>query len=171
MAYYLTGDYYKGDYYRGGRGDVGSFLGGLARGVIRRIAGATPVGMAVSAFLPRQGLPPSPRGQGGLVLPGGTMISPQRILPGGAPFISKQGGACGVSGMHLNKARVYARSAAEKGSYCVKNRHLNPANPRALRRAIRRERGFVVLARRVLKGSGLTISRKGMGRGRKGKRR
>lgn len=42
-----------------------------------------------------------------------------------------------------------------------KRRRINPANPKALRRAIRRQDGFVKLARRALKGSGYTIVTRG----------
>lgn len=42
-----------------------------------------------------------------------------------------------------------------------KRRRINPANPKALRRAIRRQDGFVKLARRALKGSGYTIVSRG----------
>lgn len=38
-----------------------------------------------------------------------------------------------------------------------KRRRINPANPKALRRAIRRQAGFVKLAKRALKGSGYRI--------------
>jgi hypothetical protein len=39
-----------------------------------------------------------------------------------------------------------------------KRRRMNVANPKALRRAIRREQGFVKLARRALKGTGYRIT-------------
>lgn len=38
-----------------------------------------------------------------------------------------------------------------------RRRRINPANPKALRRAIRRQAGFVKLAKRALKGSGYRI--------------
>jgi hypothetical protein len=160
MGYYM-GDYYRGDYYRG-RGDPGLF--GTILGGIKKVAGAvlrrTPVGMAigaVSSILPQL---PAPRSAGGgLNLPGPFRVSPTAIIPGGRPFLTREGGAV-RSGYHLDK---------RTGTYEVRNRSMNPANPRALRRAIRREKGFVALARRVLRGTGMTISRKGMSR--KGKRR
>lgn len=44
----------------------------------------------------------------------------------------------------------------------VRRRRMNVANPKALRRAIRRTDGFVKLARRTLKGTGFTIARRGL---------
>jgi len=46
----------------------------------------------------------------------------------------------------------------------AKRRRMNVANPKALRRAIRRQAGFVKLARKALKGSGYTIVTRGSGR-------
>lgn len=45
-----------------------------------------------------------------------------------------------------------------------KRRRMNVANPKALRRAIRRTDGFVKLARRTLKGTGFTVARRGLSR-------
>jgi hypothetical protein len=42
-----------------------------------------------------------------------------------------------------------------------KRRRMNVTNPKALRRAIRRQTGFVKLARRALKGTGYTIVSRG----------
>jgi hypothetical protein len=156
MAYYLTGDYYKGDYYRGGgRGDIfGSLIKGIGK-VAGSIFQRTPVGMAVTgitSLVGGQGLP-APRTGGGLTFPGGVGIHPARILPGGKPFLTREGGAV-RPGYHLDK---------KTRSYEVRNRSMNPANPRALRRAIRREHGFVALAKRVLRGTGITIGRRSFG--------
>lgn len=166
MAYYLTGDYYRGDFYRGRRGDPGLFsgigsvlkgLGSVATGFLSGgPIGALSSGMKLLA--PKQGLP-APRAPGGLVFPGGVGIHPTRILPGGKPFITQQGGAT-RPGYHLDK---------KTHSYEVRNRVMNPANPRALRRAVRREHRFVALARRVLRGTGISIGRRSFAS--KGKRR
>jgi len=43
-----------------------------------------------------------------------------------------------------------------------KRRRMNVANPKALRRAIRRTDGFVKLARRTLKGTGFVVTRRGL---------
>lgn len=52
------------------------------------------------------------------------------------------------------------------GTLKKKRRRMNVANPKALRRAIRREAGFVTLAKRALKGTAYQITRKGSGRSR-----
>lgn len=51
-----------------------------------------------------------------------------RIQPG-------ENGAC-PKGWHLNKSKL--ADGTEAGSVCVRNRHMNPANGRAIGRAIRR---------------------------------
>ena len=76
--------------------------------------------------------------------PGGTL--PQ--LPGSGPFTL--GGAIPASngclpnpccsGQHLNKTR--GCDGSPPGSKCVSNRRMNSLNPRALRRATRRLKGF-----------------------------
>lgn len=159
MAYYLTGDYYRGDYYRR-RGDPGLFsaIGSVIKGAVSIGAGFLTGGpggalRAGAGLVAGPRLPASPPGQGGLVLPGGVMISPQRIIPGGAPFVSRQGGG-GQPGYHLDK---------KNRSKWVRNRSMNPANPRALRRAVRREHAFVALAKRVLRGTGISIGRRSFG--------
>jgi hypothetical protein len=166
VAYYLTGDYYRGDYYRK-RGDPGLFsaIGSVLKGAVSVAGGflrGGPTGAlasGVSLFAPKQGLP-APRAGGGLTLPGGIGVHPTRILPGGEPFITRQGGAT-RSGYHLDK---------KTHSYEVRNRSMNPANPRALRRAVRREHSFVALAKRVLRGTGITIGRRSFGSKRSAKR-
>lgn len=167
---YYMGDYYRGDYYRGDPGFFGSLFKGIGK-IAGALIGRTPVGMAVGAIagglkMTQPGTMPAPTSAGGgLSLPGPFRVHPTRILPGGKPFVTREGGAC-QPGFHLNKG------GPNPGSYCVRNRSMNPANPKALRRAIRRERGFVVLAKRVLRGTGMTIGRKGMGRARgRGKKR
>jgi len=72
-------------------------------------------------------LPPAPGGTPPL-LPG--RIPPAQLSPGAAgPCM---GNPC-CSGQHLDKAT---------GTKCVSNRRMDPLNPKALRRAIRRAKGF-----------------------------
>lgn len=190
MQYYgmTRSSYAAGDYYSYGAGGLGSFLkkavgvvGGAVKGFATGgITGA--IGGAVSAAAGKQkstavakvvNLPPVPfqgPGGGGIPVPRGTPgATPvpgitgvlERTLPGGAS--GYQGGAAGApGGFHWNKSYSYAKGLPA-GSFLVRNRAMNPANPRALRRGIRREQAFVALARRVLKGSGLKISRSGFG--------
>ena len=153
MSYY-KGDYYsgRGDYYRGDPflGALVPLAGGLLKkGVSALIAkagarGATGAAAAVAGGAAAVGAA-SRLTSGGPIrlpapMPGGAVIQPGRILPGGAPFIT-QGQA--PRGYHAHK------ELAKRGVIkWVKNRYMNPANPKALRRAIRREEGFCQLAAR-----------------------
>lgn len=167
MSYY-TG---QGDYYSG-KGDPGLFssiahiVGGVAKTVGSVLPGpiggiASTIGRTLAPSKPSTSLAvpsavPTIRGPGALPVPGfsGTV---QRVLPGGAT-----GYAGCYPGYHLNKTDHYNRTGfVAAGSTCVKNRRMNPANPKALRRAIRRERAFIGLARRTLKGTGYTIKKTG----------
>jgi len=90
--------------------------------------GGSPVGLGPQAFLP-----PRTPGQGRL--PPFTATGPG-VLPGGGI----QGYAT-PSGYHLAK---------DGSGKLVRNRRMNIANPRALRRAMRRVQGFEKLARRTI---------------------
>jgi hypothetical protein len=179
MSYY-QGDYYQGDYYQGDPGwkdvfkkfgkfagkavglGLGMFTGGAglvaggatalaSRSVGRRVlaAGATGAGLAAASGLQ-------------IPLPGPNVMRPFSILPGGVPFIGppdlrqqqgmSQAGCC-PSGFHFNKQTSTAQSTfgAPAGSICVRNRSMNVANPRALRRGLRRVSGFAKLAARARK--------------------
>lgn len=172
MPYY-QGDYYRGDYYRGmsRRGDPGllgtvagaalrigsSFIpgGGLISTAIGALAGARPggtVSRVAGAIFPSQ---PAAAAQ---IKFGPIGVNPSNIFPGGKPFVTAVGAGTMSGcprGTHPDK---------RSGERCVQNRSMNPANPRALRRAIRREQAFVALARRSLRGTGLSITRTGLGR-------
>lgn len=193
MAYYSgVGDYYRGDYYRGD-----PFLGGLiAKGAAflgkkvlpkvlpaaaKFIFGANPLtkgsqiitrplGRAVSAAATAATIVGGVQavrgiaggGGGGLpTLPGLGGLPPIPSFGPGGPRMQMgaMNGAC-PPGFHPDKAT---------GTKCVRNRRMNPANPAALRRAIRREAGFIKLARRTLKGTGVVIGRRSVGK-KKGRR-
>jgi len=141
---YMQG--YRGDYMGGYRGDPGLF--GSIFGGIKRVVGAAaraapgPIGWGARALFPRK-RPPAP------VVP---FMPPQvpvtrkpgwpgrmeRLLPGG-----KTGFEVAMPGMR------------------PRYRRMNVANPKALRRAIRRQAGFVKLARKALRGTGYSIVSKG----------
>lgn len=174
---YGRGDYYQGDYYRGDPGLFGSLkkaLGGAVRGFITggplgAVGGA--VG-ALTKFNPKQGTALAPAGeQLGLprsrtriqLLPPSyeresfgpeIMQQPQGTLTPQGEFIP----GCQLPGFRKNKSSYFRAVPGQpgvgvlvpKGSVCVKSRRLNVANPRALRRAIRRAQGFAKLSRRVL---------------------
>lgn len=73
------------------------------------------------------------------------------FLPGGKPLTYMQGGMC-PSGYRLNKSGHWRKNGTyvPPRSICVKCRHMNVTNPRALRKGIRRAQGFAKLARRVM---------------------
>ena len=116
-----------------------SDLGGTVIDVITSLLPRLPLPRIPVPKLP---LPPGPTGRGPLRLP----IPIPIPLPGGL----FGNGECGpanpcCSGQHLDKAT---------GTKCVSNRRMNPLNPRALRRATRRLKGFeraVVTTRKQLR--------------------
>lgn len=101
-------------------------------------ATALAVGGAVATTTPRAPAPAPPPGSigGAVTFPGGTSVSVAGVLPTHAAL-----GAHAPSGYHLDKATR---------SRWVRNRRTNVANPRALRRAIRRVQGFEKLAKRTI---------------------
>lgn len=127
MPYYGAGDYYAaGGYYQAGGlfGSIGKALGGAVKGFL----GGGPLGAirgAGAALIKRPSVTPVAPG---ITMPGGGMIVPapglvgfgQRILPGGAT-----------------------------GYEFRRRRRINPLNIKALRRAMRRAKGFERQARRV----------------------
>lgn len=138
MGYY-RGDgsnYYRGDYYRGD-----PFLGGLVAGAARLIGGKTVgrlvgkaaswagrqlggrVGAATTGIAIGSGL--TGGGQAGMPISLGPLgIDPGAALPGGKPLFA-WGGA-------------------------KKRRRINPLNPKALRRALRRAEGFEKFSQRTV---------------------
>ena len=174
------GDYYQGDYYQGDPGLWSVLKKGLkmAAGVGMAAIGlpiAAGAGAASAALsrAPRWSKPLIMGGagaasgavMGGLAsrlqvpLPGPNVMRPFAALPGGAPFIgppdlrAQMAGGCCPSGFHTNKQVSTARETfgAPPGSICVRNRSMNVANPRALRRGLRRVSGFAKLAARARK--------------------
>lgn len=166
MGYYAAGDYYgAGDYYAAGgifsgigkalKG-VAGFVGGLGipgvssaaklishviPGGRKQVSGGQTSGQtqqAVGAPIgPNITLQPFPSG-------GGVRVDPLAFLPGGAPMIAAVPGTQQLAGQ--------------------RRRQMNPTNVKALRRAIRREQRFVAVAKRALKGTGLSISRRSFGK-------
>jgi len=157
MSYYGAGDYY------GAGGIFGSILGGIGGAVTGLLSGG-PIGAvtgAISGFskgtTPGTGIVATPPSIPVLKTPGitGTI---QRLVPGGAT--GYQIPMTGLGGYHVNKEGYWTKGGyVPAGSKLVKNRRMNPGNARALRRSIRREKAFVGLAKRVLRGTGLTVKR------------
>jgi len=130
------GNYYRGDYYKGD-----PFLGGLIAGVARkalpaigrgllgiaRRTGAKTVGGAIARGAGAVATAGTVVGVGRDVYratrPGNEItISPENLLPGGEPVFG----------------------------YRKKYRKLNPLNPKALKRALRRAEGFEKFAKRTM---------------------
>lgn len=141
MGYYRTaGDYYRGDYYRG---DVRRSAGGFLA-TIGKIAGL------VAPLIPGGGIVKT-------LLPFATAIS--KTGRSNTKF-SGTGGLPAIPPIVGGPRPGAARAAELQGmGFGRKRRRMNPANAKALRRAIRREQSFVALAKRVLKGTGITVGR------------
>ena len=115
---------------------VGAVVGGP---VGAAIGTAVTVGGTVAALAPGKPTAPPPGSIGGAVsFPGGTTVSVAGVLPSHAAI-----GAHMPSGYHLRKDK---RLPAK----WVRNRRMNIANPRALRKAMRRVQGFEKLAKRTI---------------------
>lgn len=142
MPYYglSRGDYYRGDYYRG---DIWSKIGGAVKKVAKAVVpvlGAAvggPVGAIAGALAGSGGggsrTRPTARtivsqyNPPGIQLPGGITIHPGDVLPGGNPFVERT-----------------------KNLLPKRYRRMNPLNPKALNRAIRRAQGFEKFAKRTV---------------------
>ena len=110
-----------------GDADTGGIAGTIVD-IVSRAFGNTPAGFPQ--------LPPAPGGQPPL-LPG--RIPPAVLAPGSPGAGGCRPNPC-CAGQHLNKTK--GCDGAPPGTKCVSNRRMDPLNPRALRRAIRRAKGF-----------------------------
>lgn len=185
---YSASNYGAGDYYRyqagGIFGSIGKAIGGAVSGFMKggplgaiggaagAVLGKKPPGTAVSVYnggmIPIMPSPIGvPAGTPGAIPKPGVMGGIQRLVPGGkSGYVSGPGGVPGMSGYHLNKSGYWtmAEGYIAPGTKWVKNRSTNPGNARALRRAIRREQSFIALAKRALKGTGISVSRRQVAR-------
>jgi len=148
----MQGDYASGGY--GYRGDPGLFSGlvklikpiwkiarPLVGGVIGGILGGVATAPSEQAVVVT---PPAVPGAG--AMPGGGMPTAAGQFVGSAIAgyrgAATAGGVCPV-GFHPRKDRRLPFK-------CVRNRRMNIANPRALRRGMRRVQGFEKLARKTI---------------------
>lgn len=179
MAYYGSGrgDYYKGDYYgyRAGGilGSIGKFFGGVVKTatnvlsvlptplqpvarVAQRVIGAVnpAQGTAIAPFAPGQApvltrlpqLPPVGVGQLGPIMgQQGGLIQVQTVTAGGRPTV-----------------KIVDQ---QTGRVVGGRKRMNVANPRALRRALRRVAGFGKLAKRAKRDIARAASAIGVRRG------
>ncbi len=161
---YYQGDYYQGDYYQGDP-FFGALIGGavswLGKKIFKRGL-SKPAQIAAGTSIIRKGTRALPGAVGGAAVgavlpsvpgPGRFTVDPGAVFPGGRPFITRApapgrppaqlgpGAGC-PSGYHLAK---------DGSGRMVRNRSMNVANPRALRRSLRRVAGFGKLAQRSKK--------------------
>jgi len=141
MGYYQRGDYYRGDYYRGD-----PFIGAL----IGRAAGALGVGkIAAKAgrWLAGKITPGAVKTAAGVAGAGATAITIGSALPsmGGGRNMPVNIGPLGIDpGSALPGGQPLFTWGRKK------YRRMNPLNPRALKRALRRAEGFEKFARRTV---------------------
>ena len=138
--------YYQGDFYQGDPGFFGS-LGRIFKGVAGAAVGFIPgVGGIASKAITAGGKLGAIRRVGGAV--GGAIIKhPVLSAAGAAGVIGAAGTMAGRRmGIGTGEAMMRGHHISKKTGRLVRNRHMNPCNPRALRRAIRRTHSFAKLA-------------------------
>ena len=117
---YYRGDYYRGDYYRGD-----PFIGGLIAGAVGKAAGRAVSWIGKKVGGSSAGRAAATVAVGSQFLPpvsfGPITVDPRAALPGGKPFVFRK-----------------------------KSRRMNPLNPRALKRALRRAEGFEKFAAKTV---------------------
>jgi len=114
---------------------IGYAIGGPVGAVLVGAAGGAAVATAVAP--PSAPALPPPAGMvgGAITFPGGTKVSVAGTIPHAGI------GAHQPAGYHLDK---------KTRTRWVRNRRMNVANPRALRKAMRRVQGFEKLAKRTI---------------------
>jgi hypothetical protein len=176
VAYYGSGrgDYYKGDYYgyRAGGifGSIGKFLGGVAT-TIGRVASVVPipggniigrVAGAVGGILnPRQGTAIAPMAPVLRQLPSLPPISAGQV----GPFMGQTGGLIQVQTVTAGGRPSVKVLDQRTGRVVSMRKRMNVANPKALRRALRRVAGFGKLAKRAKRDIARAASAIGVHRG------
>jgi hypothetical protein len=155
MGYYRggRGDFYgSGGYYRGDPGFF-SFLGGLGKAALGAIPGVGPIAQAaigaISGAKPKSAIVKASAAPSGTLA---TLAGKGMSIIKGHPILSAAGGV-GILGAGL--AGMGAMRKGKKLSHLAltgvrKKPRMNPTNPRALRRAIRRAHAFERLAKHVI---------------------
>jgi len=146
------GDYSTGGY--GYRGDPGllSFIGKAVKGVWKVakpfVGAALGVSLGASMVAPGQqvAVPAPPPVPGAGAMPGMGLLPAVGQVIGGA--VAGYQGQVGPSG--LCPVGYHPRKDKRLPFKCVRNRRMNIANPRALRRGMRRVQGFEKLARKTI---------------------
>lgn len=160
MSYY-QGDYYQGDYYAGDP-FLGTLIGmgasWLGKKLLKKGASKAAIAQTGAGALLGGGAGMVAGSLGGELLQrGGSMLWKKVTDPSPRPMqstvsgtiVGQGGGVCCPPGYHPNKSMT--KLGHPPGSTCVRNRSMNVANPRALRRSLRRVAGFGKLASRARK--------------------
>lgn len=173
---YYRGDYYmQGD--PGFLGTLGKAIGGFAKGLVTGgplgaitgaagafIAPKAPTGTSLATLPPPPVLQLPVQPGFGVQTPNvhvGFFGQPEKQLP--MPMGGGFAGVPAIRGLHYNKSTYETRGGGTsrwgpsgnlqlhpKGTVLVKSRRMNVGNARALKRALRRARGFERLARSVM---------------------
>jgi hypothetical protein len=161
VGYYMSGrgDYYRGDYYRAGGilGSIGKFLGGA----VKTVAGAAtgfitggPIGAALGAAKTLVPARVNPM-QGTALAPAASIQRMPMLPPIGVgqvgPFAQQTGGLINVQTYTAGGRPIVKTIDQSTGRVVGRRKRMNVANPRALRRALRRVAGFGKLAARAKK--------------------
>lgn len=159
MPYYQAGDYYQGDYYQAGGifSGIGKVLGGVAKTAFN----LTPIGRAISTVAPvvKQLVAPSvrPRPTGLMIAPPTPLTLPvenkpgiigaaERFFPGGGTGLQVAVPMMGFGGRNGGRPGHFKKD----GTWTDRARpRMQVTNTRALKRAGRRVRGFLRIARQL----------------------
>jgi len=139
---YYRGDganYYRGDYYRGD-----PFLGGIISGAARLIGGKT-VGRLVGKAAAWAG-----RQMGGRVGAAASGVATGLTLGGGFTTVGQQGMPINIGPIGIDPRAVLPGGQPFTTWGTKKRRRINPLNPKALRRALRRAEGFEKFSQRTV---------------------
>jgi hypothetical protein len=149
--------YYAGDFYMGDPG-IGSFFGGLVKRAVGFIPGIGPIASAAVGAVGGGMIKRAGAATSGVVKAAGGVIMRHPVVSGAAAA-GIGGAALGAAGSRLlggggglppkGYHRCKSKHGCKHGEF-VKNRHMNPCNPRALRRAIRRAHSFTRLAMKTI---------------------
>ena len=130
---------------------LGGIIGGPAGAALGGALGGKPSPPTQFPMVPQAG-----RGGAGfpvmgqVTFPGGTSLTGGVMVPGRGPlppFAPGGVGQAGRGGVMMPSGYHYAKDGSGR---LVRNRRMNVANPRALRRSMRRVQGFEKLAKRTI---------------------